>query len=191
MQHGSSCTHYRMVLPFSHSILLWSVRNNQLPLYPLLSTILIKCTRSILTSIVWPKYLDLLSSLVLHKSFELLEPKKDFLWSLASKEIGPGLPRKVINESDVILISCQIGRRHGTTQMWMYQLKHSLWSGITAWKSSLGVFSQSTPHYTSLCSVLNSVNPVTMYINILKYGWCRWSILLFHSSQSSLPLLYV
>ena len=151
MQHGSSCTHYQTVLPFSHSIMLWSLRNCQLPLDPLLLTILIKSMGSILTPIVWPKYLDLLSCLVLHKSFELLEPKQDFLWSLASKEIDPGLPGKVIDECDIILISCQRGRWHGTTQIWMNQLKHSLWFGITAWKSSLGVLSQSTPStYTTL-----------------------------------------
>ena len=38
-----------MVLPFDHFILLWSVRNCQLPLYPLLSAILIKLLGGVLT----------------------------------------------------------------------------------------------------------------------------------------------
>ena len=79
MQHGSSYTHNGTVLPFIHSILLWSVGNCQLPPNALLSTKLVKCIGGILTPIIQSKHLDRLSCLVLHKSFELLEQKQDLL----------------------------------------------------------------------------------------------------------------
>ena len=169
MQHGSSCTHYRVILPFSHSILLWSVRNNQLPLYPLLLTILIKCTRSVLTSIVWLKCLDLLSCLVLHKSFELLEHKSKWinsntpsdLLSLLEKAILVYFPKAhplhtplcfVLKSGKPVFMSLSILKAewwrwaillcHNSHNSLPLRVCDSAWCG---WKRSLYSFSHLTP----------------------------------------------
>jgi hypothetical protein len=49
-----------------------------------------KLSGGILSSIIRPQDLDLLSRLVLHKSFELLEPLEDL--TLGLQEIDSGLP---------------------------------------------------------------------------------------------------
>ena len=52
MQHVSSYSYYRSILPLYNLILLWSVSNCQLPLHPLLFSILIELLGGILTPIV-------------------------------------------------------------------------------------------------------------------------------------------
>jgi hypothetical protein len=47
-----------------------------------------------------PQHFDFPPSLVLHKSFELLEPIEDLSFGL--HEENPRLPREVINEYDII-----------------------------------------------------------------------------------------
>ena len=90
MQHRSCCTNNSHVLPLCNPILLRVVRNGQLPPDTLLGTKVYKLCGGILTSIVRPQDLDLSSCLVLHKSFELLEPLEDL--TLGLQEIDPGLP---------------------------------------------------------------------------------------------------
>ena len=150
LHHDSSCTHYGSILPFCNSILLWSVRKWKLPLYPLVSAILIKLLGGILTPIIWFEYSDSPPCLV---PPELWTPgtSSRLLLTSCSSWINSGLPGIVINECDIVLKSCQRGKWHGTTQVWMNQIKHSLLSTIIARKSSLGVLSQSTPFaYTTL-----------------------------------------
>ena len=71
----------------------------------MLSTEVLELIGGILTPIVRPQDFDLFPSLVLHKSFELLEPVEDF--SLGLQEIDLGLPGIVINERDIILMTTQ------------------------------------------------------------------------------------
>ena len=60
-----------------NSILLWGMGHSVLLLDPLSQTILHELIRSVLTPIVYPQHLNLLSCLVLHESLELSEPLKD------------------------------------------------------------------------------------------------------------------
>ena len=145
MQHGSRSSNYRSVLPFCHSILLRSVWYCQLSLNALLYAILVELLGGILTPVIWFEYLNLPPNLVLHKSFELLEPLQDLLRFLAPYKVDPGLPGMVIDECHIILKTSQRNKWHRTTQVRMYQIKYSCWLAITACKSSLGVLSQSTP----------------------------------------------
>ena len=69
---------------------------------------------------------------------------KDLLKFLALQEVYPCLPRMVIDECHIVLISSQRNKRHRSTQIWMYQVKNPCWPAITARKSSLGVLSKST-----------------------------------------------
>ena len=77
MQHHPSCSDDSPVLPLSNPVLLGVVRNSQLSVYPMLNAEVLKLMADILTAIVRPQGLDLLPRLVLHKSFELLEPTED------------------------------------------------------------------------------------------------------------------
>ena len=96
MQHSSSCPNDGPVLPLSNSILLGVVRNNKLSANAILSAEVLKLMAGILTAIIRPQDLDLLPHLVLHKSFELLEPAEDLVLGL--QEVDPGLPGIVINK---------------------------------------------------------------------------------------------
>ena len=96
MQHRSSCSDNGPVPPLSNPVLLGVVRNSKLSVYPMPSAEVLKLMIGILTAIIRPQDLDLLPCLVLHKSFELLEPAEDLI--LGPQEVDPGLPGIVINK---------------------------------------------------------------------------------------------
>ena len=143
MQHGSCSPNYGPVLPLSNPILLWVVRNSQLPLDALSCIEVIKLLGGIFIPIICPQYSDFPPSLVLHKSFELLEPIEDLSFGL--HEENPRLLREVINEYDIIQTTTQRCRRHRTTYIIMNQIKYTYCSTVTTWKNSLGVLPQITP----------------------------------------------
>jgi hypothetical protein len=68
----------------------WGVGYGHLSSDPMLGTEVYELSGEILSSIIRPQDLDLLSKLVLHKSSELLEPIEDL--TLGLQEIDPGLP---------------------------------------------------------------------------------------------------
>ena len=72
----------------------------------------IKLLGGILTPVIRSQDSDLPPCLVLHKSFELLEPLQDFLGLLALQKVDSGLPGMVINESHIVLLTSQGYRRH-------------------------------------------------------------------------------
>ena len=156
MKHRYGCSNNIHFLPLRYSILLWSIRNCQLSPDTLLSAISIKLLGGILTPVIRSENLDLPPCLVLHKSFELLEPLQGFLRLLALQKVDLGLHGMVINECHIILVSSQGNKRHRSAQIWMHQVKDPCWLSITARKSSLGVLSQSTPpaHITLPCAEL-------------------------------------
>ena len=82
MQHSPSCSDNSPVLPLNHPILLGVVRNSKLSVNAMLSAEVLELIGGILTPIVKPQDLDLLPCLVLHKSFELLEPVEDLTLAL-------------------------------------------------------------------------------------------------------------
>ena len=96
MQHIYSFSNNSPVLPFSNPILLGVVRNNKLSMYPMLSAKVLKLMADILTTIIRPQDLDLLPRLVLHKSFELLEPVEDLILGL--QEVDPSLSGIIVNK---------------------------------------------------------------------------------------------
>ena len=105
MQHGSSCPNDGPVLPLSNSILLGVVRNCELSLNAMLSTKVLELIGGILAPIVRPQDLDLLPCMVLHKSFELLEPVEDL--TLGFQEVDAGLPGIVIDKRYIVLMATQ------------------------------------------------------------------------------------
>ena len=102
MQHGPRSPDKGPVLPLSNLVLLGVVGNCQLPPNALLCTKVLKLIGGEL-SIVGPQDLDLFPYLVLHKSFELLEPIEDL--TLGLQEIDLGLPGVIINECNVVLMT--------------------------------------------------------------------------------------
>ena len=96
MQHSPSFPNNGPVLPLSNPILLGVVRNCKLSPNAMLSTEVLELVGGIFTPVVGPQDLDLFPCLVLHKSFELLEPVKDL--SLGIQEITLGLLGVIINE---------------------------------------------------------------------------------------------
>ena len=93
-----------------HSILLWGMRHSVLLLYPLCRTTLHEIIGGILTLVVCPQHLNLLSCLVLHKSLELSEPLKDLRLSL--QEIDLGFLGIVINEGYAVTVTTKIMDTH-------------------------------------------------------------------------------
>jgi len=85
MQHNSSYLNNCLVLP--------------------LCTKFLELIEGILSPIVRPQHLDLLSCFVLHKSLKLLEPLEDLTLGLHEENLG--LLGVVINKSDIVLISAQ------------------------------------------------------------------------------------
>ena len=79
-----------------HSVLL---------LDPLSRTILHKLIGSVLTLVVCPQHLDLLSCLSLHEILELSKPLKDL--RLGLQEIDPGFPGIVINEGYTVIVTIE------------------------------------------------------------------------------------
>lgn len=71
----------------------------------MLSTEVLELIGGILIPVVGPQDLDLFPYLVLHKSFELLDLVEDL--TLGLQEIDLGLPRVIINERDIILMTTQ------------------------------------------------------------------------------------
>ena len=67
----------------------------------------------ILTPIVGPQDLDLIPCLVLHKSFELLEPVEDL--TLGLQEVDLGLSVIIVEKRHIVLMSTQRYCRHRTT----------------------------------------------------------------------------
>ena len=110
MQHSSSCSNNDPILPLSNPVLLGVVRNSKLSVYPVLSASVLKFMASILITIIRPQDLDLLPRLVLHKSFELLEPAEDLILGL--QEVDPGLPGIVIDKRHIVLMATQRHYRH-------------------------------------------------------------------------------
>jgi hypothetical protein len=100
MQHGSRNPNYGPVLPLNNPILLRVVRNDQLSPDALSCIEVIKLIGGILTPIICPQNSDFPPSLVLHKSFELLELNEDLPFGLP--EENPRFPREVINEYDIV-----------------------------------------------------------------------------------------
>ena len=98
----------------------------------MLSAEVLKLIGGILTPIVGPQDLDLLPYLVLHKSFELLEPIENL--TLGLQEIDPGLPGVIINKCDIVLMPTQRHYRHQTTHIKMNQLKNASYPVLTARK---------------------------------------------------------
>jgi hypothetical protein len=90
MQHGSRCTGNGPVLPLGNPVLLGVVRYGHLSPNAMLCTEVYKLSRGILSPVIRLQDFDPLSRLVLHKSFELLEPCKDL--TLGLREIDPSLP---------------------------------------------------------------------------------------------------
>jgi hypothetical protein len=79
---------------------MWVVRNSELSHDALSCTKVHELLGGILTPIICPQNSDFPPSLVLHKSFELLELIEDLSFGL--HEENPRLPREVINEYDSI-----------------------------------------------------------------------------------------
>ena len=96
MQHSSSCPNDGPALPLNNPILLGVVRNSELSVNTMLSVEVLKLMAGILTPIVRPQDLDLLPRLVLHKSFELLEPVEDLILGL--QEVDPSLFGIIVNK---------------------------------------------------------------------------------------------
>ena len=66
-----------LVVPLCNSILLWGMGHSVLLLNPFYQTVLQELIGCVLTPVVCPQHLNLLSCLVLHKSLELSKPLKD------------------------------------------------------------------------------------------------------------------
>ena len=81
------------------------VGNRLLPPNAVMSTEVPELVGGELTPIVGPQHLDLLSSFVLHQSFELFEPSEDL--TLGLQEIDLGFPGEVINERHIVLVTTQ------------------------------------------------------------------------------------
>ena len=94
-----------LTAPFSNPIPLWVVRHYKLPLDPCFFAKGIKLLGGLLSFIIRYRYLHLLTFLVLHKSFSLLEPAMDLILGLNKR--NPGFPRSIINERIVIDMTCQ------------------------------------------------------------------------------------
>ena len=110
MDHSSSCAYDGSILPLSNPVLLGVVSNSHLSPNALSRIEVIECIGGILPSVIRPQTPNLLPRLVLHKSFELLEPLQDLLRFLALQEVGLGLPGMIINECHIVLISSQGNR---------------------------------------------------------------------------------
>jgi hypothetical protein len=118
MQHGSRYTINSPVLPLENPILLGVVRYGHLSHDSMLCIEVYKLSREILSLVIRPQDFDPLSRLVLHKSFELLEPCEDL--TLCLQEIDPSLPRVVINKCEIILTTTQGLLSHGLTHIRVY-----------------------------------------------------------------------
>lgn len=93
------------VLPLNNPILLRFARCYQLPLDPYFPVKGIKILGGVLSSIVRFERLNLLTYLILHKCFKLLELTKDFILGL--QKVNLGFPRGIINERNIINVTCQ------------------------------------------------------------------------------------
>ena len=129
MQHSSSCSNNGPVLPLNNPILLGVVRNCKLSANAMLITEFHELIGGIITPIVGPQDLDLLPCLVLHKSFELLEPIEDLTLGLQEKDLG--LPGVIINKCDIVLMPTQRYCRDRTTNIRMSQLKNASYLVLT------------------------------------------------------------
>jgi hypothetical protein len=89
MQHGSRYTGNGPVLPLGNPVLLGVVCYGHLSSNAMLGTEVYKLSRGILSPVIRPQDFDPLSRLVLHKSFELLEPCEDL--TLGLQELDPSL----------------------------------------------------------------------------------------------------
>src|SRR5271154_5435933 len=102
MKHGFHCFYDRPILSFSHSILLGIIGGSQLPLNPCFSAKTVKVFGGKLPSIIRSQGLDLSFGKILHKSFELTELSKYFIFTF--QKINPGFAREIINKRDIVII---------------------------------------------------------------------------------------
>jgi hypothetical protein len=82
VNYGLSRPYDGSILPLYNTILLWVVRNSELPLDSYLLTKTLELLRGILTPIVQFQDFDLLPYLVFNKSFEILNSIRDFILGL-------------------------------------------------------------------------------------------------------------
>lgn len=100
MHHGFEKFFNEIVFSFSHTIMLWIMGNNQLPLNLNFLIENNKFCRGVLSSVIGPQNLDLLTCQVFRFSFEFLKLSGDFIHSL--HEIDPCLTREVINKCYIV-----------------------------------------------------------------------------------------
>ena len=100
MKHGTNCFYYRVILPFSHTIMLRSVWRCSLPLNANFSAIILEFNGFVLCPIVSPQYLDFLLELVFDQEFEVSEPGEYFI--LLLQEVDLGLARIIIRKGEII-----------------------------------------------------------------------------------------
>lgn len=104
--HSSfGCLYDGPVLALNNSIFFRIVRCYQLPLDPYFLVKGIKILGGVLSSILRFECLNLLTYLIPHKSFKLLELTKDFI--LGIQKVNLSFPRGIINERNIINVTCQ------------------------------------------------------------------------------------
>ena len=121
MQHCSSCSHNRSVLPFSHPIVLWVIRCCQFPFNSFYSTEVFKLLGNILSTIVATQGFYFLSWFFLCQGFKLTKPQEGLI--LLLHKVDPTSTRKIINKNNIIPLFSGGGCREGFTNIWVNSLQ--------------------------------------------------------------------
>jgi hypothetical protein len=116
MQHRSSCSHNRSVLPFGHPILLWVMGCRQLPFNSFCSTQKsLNCWETYSPPLSLRKAFYFLSRFFLNQGFKLTKPQEGLI--LLLHKVDPTSTRKIINKNNIVPLFSGGGCREWSTHI--------------------------------------------------------------------------
>ncbi len=142
MQHCSSYSHNRSVLPFGHPILLWVMGFRQLPFNSFYYVEVLKLLGDILSTIVATRGSYFLSRLFLCQGSELTKPQEGLI--LLLHKADPTSTRKIINKSNIVPLFSSGGCREWSTNICVNLLQDCSSSTVLILKGRFCILTQGT-----------------------------------------------
>ena len=142
MQHRSSYSHNRSVLPFGHPILLWVMGCRQFPFNTFCSTEVFKLLGDILSTVVAMQGFYFISRFFLCQGFKLTKPQEGLI--LLLHKVDPTSTRKIINKNNIVPLFSGGGYREWSTNICVNSLQDCSSSTILILKGRFRILTQGT-----------------------------------------------